>query len=196
MTNGARHGNRRAGDCGGPKILQGFWLSILLILACAQPAVAGSDALQALGLQSPNEPVAAPLFGLPDLNGKRIQLKELRGKLVFLNFFATWCGPCREEMPGMDRLFRAYQDRGLMVLAVNMQESAKTVRPFVQELKLSFPAVLDAKGSVSHEYGIRALPVSFLVGRDGNLLWRAMGGREWDTPQLREYFARAVAEKK
>jgi peroxiredoxin len=196
MTDGALHGNGSAGDCGRPRILRGIGLSILLLLAWAPPADAATDALQTLGLQSPNEPVAAPLFGLPDLDGKKIQLKDFRGRLVFLNFFATWCGPCREEMPGMDRLFRSYRDKGLMILAVNMQESAKTVRPFVQELKLTFPAVLDTKGAVSREYGIRALPVSFLVGREGNILWRAMGGREWDTPPLREYFGRAVAEKK
>ena len=196
MTRAGLQGAREARAQGGRRILRGILLPFLLVFAFALPLDAGTDALQALGLQVPNEPLEAPAFGLLDLGGKRIQLKEFRGKLVFLNFFATWCGPCREEMPGMDRLYRAYQDKGLMILAVNMEESAKTVRPFVQELKLSFPAVLDAKGSVSREYGIRALPVSFLVGRDGNILWRAMGGREWDTPQLREYFARVVAKKK
>jgi len=140
--------------------------------------------------------VEAPAFSLLDLTGKKIQLKEYRGKLVFLNFFATWCGPCRQEMPGMERLFRAYRDKGLVVLAVNMEQSPKTIRPFVQELKLSFPVLLDADGSVSHDYGIRALPVSFLVGRDGNLLWRAMGGREWDTPKMQSYIGQVVAEKR
>jgi peroxiredoxin len=152
--------------------------------------------MQALGLQAPKEVVDAPAFSLPDLVGKKIQLKEFRGKLVLLNFFATWCGPCREEMPGMERLFRAHHDKGFVVLAVNLQESAKTVRPFVQQLKLSFPTVLDGEGSVSREYGVRALPVSFLIGRDGNILWRAIGGRDWESAQARRYFAQLVAEKK
>jgi peroxiredoxin len=171
-------------------------LSLLFLLAPAWPVCAGTDPLRALGMQAPGESVEAPMFSLPDLTGKKIQLKDYRGRLVFLNFFATWCGPCREEMPGMERLFRTYQDKGLVVLAINMQESAKTVRPFVEELKLSFPALLDTKGSVSHEYGIRALPVSFLVGRDAHILWRAMGSREWDTPEMRNYFGQAIAEKK
>ena len=139
---------------------------------------------------------AVPNFTVTTLDGKVVKIAELKGKVILLNFFATWCGPCREEMPGMERLFRAYRDKGLVVLAVNMQQSAKTVRPFVQELKLSFPALLDAEGSVSHDYGIRALPVSFLVGRDGNLLWRAMGGREWDTREMQSYIGQAVAEKR
>ena len=171
-------------------------LLLAFLLALAWPVCAGTDLPRGLRLQAPSESVDAPAFSLPDLTGKKIQLKDYRGKLVFLNFFATWCGPCREEMPGMERLFRAYRDRGLVVLAVNMQQSAKTVRPFVQELKLSFPSLLDAEGSVSHDYGIRALPVSFLVGRDGTILWRAMGGREWDTPEMRNYIGQVVAEKR
>ena len=152
--------------------------------------------MKALGLVAPQEVVAAPEFSLPDLAGKTVHLKALRGKLVLLNFWATWCGPCREEMPGMERLFRAYQDKGFAVVAVNLHESVKTVRPFVQELKLSFPTVLDVEGSVSREYGVRALPVTFLVGRDGNIVWRAIGGRDWESAEARKLFAQLVAEKK
>jgi len=180
--------------------LCGVVLCSLAILFLSWSPMAGAatraDPMQELGLQAPNEVVAAPEFSLSDLAGKKVQLKALRGNLVFLNFFATWCGPCREEMPGMERLFRAHQDKGFVVLAVNMQESAKTVRPFVQELKLSFPIALDAEGTVSRDYGVRALPVSFLIGRDGRILWRAIGGRDWESAQARKLFAQLVAEKK
>ena len=172
---------------------------LVLLFLCWSPmagAATRTDPMQELGLQAPNEVVTAPEFSLSDLAGKKVQLKVLRGNLVFLNFFATWCGPCREEMPGMERLFRAHQDKGFVVLAVNVQESAKTVRPFVQELKLSFPIALDAEGTVSRDYGVRALPVSFLIGRDGRILWRAIGGRDWESAQARKLFAQLVAEKK
>ena len=96
----------------------------------------------------------------------------------------------------MERLFRAHKDKGFVVLAVNMQESAKAVRPFVQELKLSFPIALDEDGIVGRDYGVRALPVSFLIGRDGRILWRAIGGRDWESTQARRLFAELVAEKK
>jgi peroxiredoxin len=199
-----RHGSRGAREQGGrgrpctsaPLHLCGFLLLLVFLLALAEPVCAGTDPPRHLGLQPPSESVEAPAFSLSDLAGKKIQLKDYRGKLVFLNFFATWCGPCRDEMPGMERLFHAHRDKGLVVLAVNMEQSAKTVRPFVQELKLSFPVLLDLEGSVSHDYGIRALPVSFLVGRDGNLLWRAMGGREWDTPEMQSYIGQVIGEKR
>ena len=177
-----------------------FVLWNLFLLCLFWTPIAGAatrtDPMQALGLVAPNEAVAAPEFSLPDLAGKKVQLKALRGSLVFLNFFATWCEPCREEMPGMERLFRAHKDKGLVVLAVNMQESAKRVRPFVQELKLSFPIALDEDGTVGRDYGVRALPVSFLIGRDGRILWRAIGGRDWESAQARRLFAELVAEKK
>ena len=189
-------GSRRLG-ASAPRRLRALLLCAVVLSSAFELAEAGTaaDPMQALGLQAPNEAVAAPEFSLSDLAGKKVQLKALRGSLVFLNFFATWCGPCREEMPGMERLFRAHQDKGFVVLAVNVQESAKTVRPFVQQLKLSFPTPLDAEGSVSRDYGVRALPVSFLIGRDGNILWRAIGGRDWESAQARRYFAQFVAEQ-
>jgi peroxiredoxin len=171
-------------------------LFLSLSWSSAATAATATDPTKALGLQAPEEVVEAPGFSLPDLTGKKIQLRELRGKLVLLNFFATWCGPCRDEMPGMERLFRIHRDNGFVVVAINVQESAKTVRPFVQQLKLSFPTVLDAEASVSREYGVRALPVTFLIGRDGNILWRAMGGRDWEGAPAQKYFAQRIGDKK
>jgi len=196
------HGRRTAGAKGSVSPL---WLGVLALFGClflsqsasfAATAATATDPVKALGLQAPEEVVEAPGFSLPDLTGKKIQLKELRGKLVLLNFFATWCGPCRDEMPGMERLFRVHRDNGLVVVAVNVQESARAVRPFVQQLKLSFPTVLDVEASVSREYGVRALPVTFLIGRDGNILWRAMGGRDWESAPAQKYFAQRVGATK
>ena len=198
-SRGARvqRGTRRLGALA-PLRLWVLLLCAVVLSSVFELATAGTaaDPMQALGLQAPNEAVAAPEFSLSDLAGKKVQLKALRGTLVFLNFFATWCGPCREEMPGMERLFRTHQDKGLVVLAVNMEENAKTVRPFVQQLKLSFPIVLDTEGAVTRDYGVRALPVSFLIGRDGHIRWRAIGGRDWESAQARKLFTKLVAEKK
>ena len=192
-----QRGTRRLGALA-PLRLWVLLLCAVVLSSVFELATAGTaaDPMQALGLQAPNEAVAAPEFSLSDLAGKKVQLKALRGNLVFLNFFATWCGPCREEMPGMERMFRTHQDKGLVVLAVNMEENAKTVRPFVQQLKLSFPIVLDTEGAVTRDYGVRALPVSFLIGRDGHIRWRAIGGRDWESAQARKLFAQLVAEKK
>lgn len=192
----ARQGSARRLGASAPLRLCFVVVLFFLSSASITAAAPAPDPMQALGLQGPNETVEAPGFSLPDLTGKKIRLKDFRGKLVFLNFFATWCGPCREEMPGMERLFRTHRDKDLVVLGVNLQESAKAVKPFVQELKLSFPIVLDSEGAASREYGVRALPVSFLIGRDGNIVWRAIGGRDWESAKARQYFAQLVAGKK
>jgi peroxiredoxin len=189
---GQGHPQRLCGSS--PRLLCGLILCLLLFPAVA--AAAGSDPLRELGLQAPNEQVDGPEFSLSDLTGRNIHLKDFRGKLILLNFFATWCHPCREEMPGMERLFRSHRAKGFVVVAVNLQEGATMVRPFVEKLKLSFPIVLDAEGTISREYGVRALPVTFLIGRDGKILWRAIGGRDWESAEARTYFAQLVTEKK
>jgi peroxiredoxin len=152
--------------------------------------------VKALGLQTPKEEVEAPDFSLPDLTGKKIRLKDFRGKVVFLNFFATWCVPCRQEMPAMDRLYRTYGDKGLVVLAVDIRESVKTVRAFTQESKLSFPALLDQKGSVAYTYSVRPVPATYLIGRDGKILGRAFGAREWDSSEARKRLASVLTDGK
>ena len=111
----------------------------------------------------------APDFALERPAGGQIRLADYRGQVVLLNFWATWCVPCRSEMPGIEATYRAYRERGFQVLAVNVQESPADVQPFIAELGLSFPAVLDRDAAVSRLYRARALPSSFLVDRDGTV---------------------------
>jgi peroxiredoxin len=167
-----------------------------LVLALGDPAGATAHSIKALGLQMPSEQVEAPDFSLPDLTGKKIRLKDFRGKVVFLNFFATWCVPCRLEMPAMEWLYRTYRDKGLAVVAVGIRESAKTVRAFTQEMKLSFPALLDMDGSVAYTYSVRPVPATYLIRRDGKILGRAFGAREWDSSEARQYFAQLLTDGK
>lgn len=148
---------------------------------------AATDPLEALLLQSFPATMTAPLVSLTALDGRSFTLAELRGKVVFLNFWATWCIPCRQEMPALDNLYRTYRDRGFVVLAVNFKESARDVRSFVDQTGVTFPTVLDPEGAVSRALKVRGLPVSFLVGRDGTLQWKAIGSRDWDGPDGRAY---------
>jgi peroxiredoxin len=164
-------------------------LGLLAILALTLAGAPTSHDPASLGLEMPKELVEAPDFSLPDVTGRMVRLKGFRGRVVFMNFFATWCVPCREEMPAMERLHRTYKDRGLVVLAVDIREGAQTVRAFTQELKLSFPALLDKDGSVAYAYSIRPVPATYLVGRDGKILWRAFGSRDWGSGGARQYFA-------
>lgn len=164
-----------------------------MLVGLTRSAPAAPDPPEALGLQTPKEQVEAPDFTLPDASGKKLRFKGFRGKVVFLNFFATWCEPCRVEMPAMERLSQIYRDKGLVVLAVALHESQKSVRAFMQELKLTFPAVVDADGAVGYMYGVRPIPATYLVARNGQILWRAFGARDWDSPETHAYFDRMLA---
>ena len=96
----------------------------------------------------------------------------------------------------MEWLYRTYRDKGLAVVAVDIRESAKTVRAFTQEMKLSFPALLDMDGSVAYTYSVRPVPATYLIRRDGKILGRAFGAREWDSSEARKYFASVLADGK
>jgi peroxiredoxin len=124
-------------------------------------------------------PKAAPNFTLSTTDGQQVALQQYRGKVVFLNFWATWCIPCREEMPALEQLHQTYQSQDLAILSIDLKESADQVKAFFQKHSLSFPALLDPNGSVFREYLVAGMPTTYLIGRDGTLLARGVGGRDW-----------------
>lgn len=153
---------------------------------------ADRDPLEPLRLQAPAARVEAPDFTLPDLRGGTLRLRDFLGEVVFLNFWATCCVPCKTELPEMERLSRDFAGRGLVVMAVNLLESRRAVRGFVDELRLTFPVALDEHGQVAASYGVRPIPATFLIGRDGFILGRALGPRRWSSEGARTHFARLL----
>jgi peroxiredoxin len=144
-------------------------------------SVSGLDkAVRELDLIRPPRPKQASDFTVPLLGGETLKLKAQRGKPVLVNFWATWCGPCREEMPAMERLYLKHRERGFVLLAVSVDSDASLVKPFLEKLKLTFPVTLDAKMDLANSYGVRALPASFLIDRNGYLTALALGPRPWD----------------
>lgn len=137
-------------------------------------------AVRELDLIRPSRQKAADDFTLPTMQGANFRLAEQRGKLVFINFWATWCPPCREEMPAMERLWQRYQGDGLVMVAVSLDANPKVVPPFVKRHGFTFSVVLDPTMQVASAYGVRALPASFIVDREGNLAALALGPRIWD----------------
>ena len=127
---------------------------------------------------SPQEGFLAPDFTLDSLAGDQVALSALRGKVVLVNLWASWCGPCRAEMPAIDRVYRANRSRGFEVLAVDAtnQDSESNARAFVEQLGLTFPILLDRTGSVSRRYLLRALPTNFFVDRRGVIRSIMVGG--------------------
>jgi len=127
---------------------------------------------------SPRVGFAAPDFTLDLLGGGRVTLSDLRGKAVIVNLWASWCPPCRAEMPALQRVYEANGARGLEILAVNttFQDSQAGAEEFVREFGLTFPVPLDRTGEVSRSYLLRALPTTFFVDRDGVIRNLVLGG--------------------
>lgn len=160
--------------------------ALVLIVA---PAAVGQDPFRELSLIKPRRPTAAKDFVVPGLTSERLRLSDFGGKVRFVNFWATWCPPCKEEMPSMERLYRRYKEQGFTILAISIDADMSGVEPFIKSLKLTFPIGLDPTGAVSNDYAVRALPSSYLVDRSGNIVAVALGPRDWDSSA-----ARAVIE--
>jgi thiol-disulfide isomerase/thioredoxin len=140
--------------------------------------------LSRAGIQTLRQKEAPVDFTLPFLDGAEKTLSAYKGKVVFLNFWATWCPPCRGEMPSMENLYQRFRDDGLELLGVDIQEAPGEVQEFMEEFGLSFPAALDRNGRISNDYGIDAIPTTFIIDREGNIILKAVGGRNWHTPAL------------
>jgi peroxiredoxin len=155
--------------------------------ATSVPASSNLEPLfTALAMHRPADPPEAPDFTLPDLEGRPVRLRELRGKLVFLNFWATWCPPCRLEMPSMERLYQIFKPTAFAMLAVSIdRQGAKAMKPFMEELQLTFPALLDPPSEVARQYGLRGLPTTYLIDPDGRLIGAAVGGGIGPAPRPR-----------
>ena len=166
------------------------FLTLLGTLAIGQPA----GMLQGLGLAGYPADTRPPGFSAATVDGPPLSLESLRGRVVLLNFWATWCLECRNEMPALEQLHRDYASRGLSVLAVNFREAPGTVRQYAHELSLTMPLLVDPAGAITKSYGVIGLPTSFLIGRDGRAVARAIGPREWTTVEARALIESLLTE--
>ena len=135
--------------------------------------------MQAAGLRAVDEPQPATDFQLPGLDGQLLRLHDLRGKVVLLNFWATWCPPCVHEMPLMDQLYQALRQRPFVIWAVAMQEDRDKVAPFIDKRQFHFTTLLDSDGAISGRYKVRGLPTTYLIDCRGNTVGWAVGPQEW-----------------
>lgn len=123
----------------------------------------------------------APDFELPDLVDKDVRLSDFRGKVVFLNFWATWCKPCREEMPSMEVLYKNFERDGLVVLAISIDRvtTKKDIPPFVKSLNLTFPILIDSWGQTDKRYKLMGVPETYIIDQQGVLREKVIGPRDW-----------------
>jgi peroxiredoxin len=128
---------------------------------------------------------ATPALELEDIEGKVHRLSDYRGSAVLVNFWATWCTPCREEMPSIEALRAALQGKRFVVLAVNVGESGRSARDFAGTMTLGFPLLLDRDARTSKAWGARILPASFVVGPDGRIRYSYLGALDWASLEVR-----------
>jgi len=145
-------------------------------------------------LQPMKDVAPTPGFTLLTPEEKKISLKDFKGKTVFLNFWATWCVPCREEMPAMEKLYQEYKDKNFVVLAVNVKDRRQEAIAFLKELKLTYPVALDPEAEVASLYGAWGLPTTYLIGPKGEGLARGWGPAEWYSPAARKLFKELLEE--
>lgn len=117
---------------------------------------------------------------LKNLNGQPVSLSDFRGKIVFLNFWTTWCYACRIEMPDMEKLHQKFKNKDFAMVSINLQESASQVKQFFKDFKLTFTALLDSDGEVGAHFMITSIPTTFILDKEGIIIGKVMGPREWD----------------
>ena len=145
-------------------------------------------------MDTPRKPVQALDFQASTPDGKRVRLKDFRGKVVFLNFWATWCVPCLRVMPAMERLGKRMAGRAFTILAVNLMETPAQVKKFVNEMKVTFTIVMDTTGEISENYGATSLPLTYIIDKEGQVIHRALGPREWDGKESLALFKKLAAD--
>ena len=171
-------------------------MTALPLSSSAQQAksLASVDALlKSIGLSKPAMS-SAPDFNLLDTNGSPVGLSGYRGKLVLLNFWATWCGPCREEMPSMEQLSRNFGGQGLAVLAINQRENAALVNKFMRTNGLNFTTPLDTTGRVAGYYRVYGIPVSYLIDASSQVIGMKSGPMDWATPAVVDVFRKLISD--
>jgi peroxiredoxin len=151
---------------------------LILFLVLSQQGLAGQTLTPV-----PGRP-AAPELGLQDLDGTLHRMADYRGRVVIVNFWATWCPPCREEMPSMQRTWEAVKAEGIVLLAVNVGETEDQVWGFTANYPVEFPLLLDGDGHAIGRWPVKGLPTTFVVDPEGRIAYRAIGGRAWDDKRI------------
>jgi peroxiredoxin len=132
----------------------------------------------------------APDFTFPGLDGKMVRLSDYKGKVVLVNIWATWCPPCVDEMPSMEKLYQKLKGENFEILAVSIDEPGlKAVAPFMKKSNLTFPALIDSEGTIKAVYEITGVPESFIIDQQGILIKKIVGPVDWATPKIFRFFS-------
>lgn len=183
-------------DSGYYMILKNLPLHLVLLLSLLPLVVAGKQPVLGYQLTALPTPVAAPDFTLPDMDEKTHTFSDFRGKVVVLNFWATWCPPCRREMPSMQRLYQKFNGDDFTVIAINQTEDTDHVFAYLGQLEVdpTFTILFDHESLVAQAFDVKGLPTTYLIDKQGRIRYRAIGGREFDHPEVEKQIQELINE--
>lgn len=149
--------------------------------------------LEPFKVEYPEEAFLAPSFELESLTGGKLNLLNYRGKVVFINFWATWCSTCEVEMPSMEKLYQRFKDHGFEMLTISVDKDPSLIEPFMKKYNLTFPVLLDPDSDVAKKkYKTTGVPETFIVNREGIIVFKKIGPDDWATDEMMEAFAQLV----
>ena len=179
---------------------QGFRIAAVVLLVVAYLSIYNMVAMlrdPAIALPTPEERVPFRIdFTLPDVQGHLVRLADLRGRPVLINIWATWCYPCRKEMPSMNALYKDYGAKGLAIVAIATDAGGKpVVTPFIQTYGLTFPVLLDPQDIVGRQLQVPGIPTSYLLDKRGRVISRVIGEHDWHSRKIRHLVEQLLAEE-
>lgn len=165
-------------------------VSLIVTIALIVVSLVQDDSsLESVKMSSIGEGIPAPDFTFPGLDGKNTSLSDYKGKVVLVNIWATWCPPCVYEMPSMQKLYNEFNGKNFEILAVSIDAAGvDAVAPFMKKHKLSFPALMDPKGTIKSMYRVTGIPESFIIDKQGILVGKIIGPRDWATQEIFGFF--------
>lgn len=176
-------------------ILIGFIGVLVSVLGGHFSALAEEDLFETLQIGRFEEPVEVPNFTLPLIGGEEASLEDYAGKLIFLNFWATWCPYCRTERDGLQTTYEKYQEQGFVVLSVSIDRGdPETVQNFIQEQGITFPNLHDPTSRVASAFGVRGVPSTIFINPNGHALGGVIGPREWDSEEMQRLIEQLLAD--
>lgn len=176
------------------KIFIRMFLAALFVTFTSELSLSHGNPWKDMGVIKPKIAREVYGFALLDLNNEKVDINSFKSKVVFINFWASWCGPCRKEMPAMEKLYNKYKKKGFVILAINYMEKKEKAKSFIEEMQLTFPALLDLDGSVSKLFKVYALPSSFFIDKKGRIRGVAYGAREWNRHGAMEIVEQLLGE--
>ena len=176
-------------------VLCHFFTCIALFFLCLAGEGEGSSLSSKIDIKPIKGNRTLPSISLEDLKGKKVDLKGFKGKVIFLNFWATWCGPCKEEMPSMETLYQQFKDRNFVFLAISVDyEGSKPVREFIEKNRYTFPVLVDQKSETLDIFEVTEIPTTFVIDKQGKMIGKTIGPRNWNSSEIVSYLTQLISQ--